>query len=153
LCVTVLERLAEPEALVAFGRQAKQEVLTKQQAYELARRLGVHLSEHGGTGQGVVGALAGVGLRMTGNDGRVKGWLRLRTSDGVASVADILAQTDLAGVRAMSGEVLDPDERVAVAEKPKAVFLDGRTFLMVSPAEDQCGVRWRTTCRKQLKKF
>jgi hypothetical protein len=153
LCVAVLERLTEPEALIAFGRRAKQEVLTKQQAYDLARRQGVHLSEHGGTGQGVIGALAGVGLRMTGNDGRVKGWLRLRASDGVTSVADILAQTDLAGVRAMTGEVLGPEERVAVAEKPKAVLLDGQTFLMVSPAEDGGLAPWRTTCRRQLKQF
>ncbi len=50
-------------------------LLTKQEAYMLANTTGVHLSENGGTGDGIVGALAGTGLRLDGNDGRFRGWL------------------------------------------------------------------------------
>lgn len=50
--------------LVDFGRRAKNEVLTKDLAYDLAVKLGVPLSEHGGTGDGVIGAVAGSGLRL-----------------------------------------------------------------------------------------
>jgi hypothetical protein len=153
LCVTVLERLAEPEAMVAFGRSAKELVLNKQMAYDLAAKLGVHLSEHGGTGQGVVGALAGVGLRMSGNDGRMKGWLNIRTDNGLARVGEILAQSSLQGVRSMAGEVLGHEEVIAIADKPKAVLVDGGTYLMVSPVDNADGVRWRTTPRQQLKRF
>jgi hypothetical protein len=153
LCVSVVDHLADPEAIIAFGREAKRSVLTKQQAYDLAGRLGIHLSEHGGTGQGVVGALAGVGLRLSGNDGRLKGWLRIETDNGVARVEQILAQTALGGVRTMDGALLGPDELVAVDEKPKAVLLEGRTFLMVSPAAANDAVRWRTTPRQQLKRY
>ncbi|MBQ2697091.1 MAG: hypothetical protein IJF59_00310, partial [Clostridia bacterium] len=64
LCVADMARLAAPERLVAWGYRAKKEVLTKDDAYWLAEQCGVHLSEHGGTGQGVVGALAAVGLRL-----------------------------------------------------------------------------------------
>jgi hypothetical protein len=153
LCVSVVERLSDSEAIIAFGREAKRAVLTKQQAYDLAGRLGVHLSEHGGTGQGVVGALAGVGLRLSGNDGRLKGWLNIDTEGGIARVDQILAQTALGGVRTMDGLVLDPHEIVAVDSKPKAVLLDGKTYLMVSPAPETDSVRWRTTPRQQLKRF
>jgi hypothetical protein len=153
LCVSVVDRLADSEAIIAFGREAKRSVLNKQQAYDLAGRLGVHLSEHGGTGQGVVGALAGVGLRLSGNDGRLKGWLNIDTEDGIARVAQILAQTTLGGVRTMDGMVLGPDEIVAVDSKPKAVLLNGKTYLMVSPAPESEPVRWRTTPRQQLKRF
>jgi len=153
LCVSVVDRLADSEAIIAFGREAKKSVLTKQQAYDLAARLGVHLSEHGGTGQGVIGALAGVGLRLSGNDGRLKGWLDIATDGGVARVGQILAQTILGGVRSMDGKLLGPEEIVAVDTKPKAVLLDGQAFLMVSPAADAGGVRWRTTPRQQLKGF
>jgi hypothetical protein len=153
LCVTVLEHLAEPEAMVAFGRSAKEVVLNKQMAYDLAAKLGVHLSEHGGTGQGVVGALAGVGLRMSGNDGRMKGWLNICTDNGLARVGEILAQSSLHGVRTMDGEVLGHEEVIAIADKPKAVLVDGGTYLMVSPVDNADGVRWRTTPRQQLKRF
>lgn len=60
--------------LAAFGNQAKVEFCSKGSAYELARSIPwVTLSEHGGDGAGVVGALAGVGLRLGGNDGRFRG--------------------------------------------------------------------------------
>ena len=64
LCVAVLDRVGPASELVSFGRRAKQEVITMTEAFTLAARLGVHLSEHGGTGQGVIGALAGAGLRL-----------------------------------------------------------------------------------------
>lgn len=153
LCVSVVEHLADPEAIITFGREAKGTVLTKQQAYDLARRLGVHLSEHGGTGHGVVGALAGVGLRLSGNDGRLKGWLRIETDNGLARVEQILAQTTLGGVRSMDGNLLGPDEIVAIDSKPKAVLFEGQAFLMVSPESGTEVVRWRTTPRQQLKRY
>ncbi len=153
LCVSVVEQLSDPEAVIAFGHSAKKEVLTKKAAYDMAARLGVHLSEHGGTGQGVVGALAGIGLRLGGNDGRLKGWLKIETCDGMASVSEILAQTSLGGVRTMDGELLAADEMIEVEEKPKAVLLDGKIYMMVSPVADEGRARWRTTPRSQLKKF
>ncbi len=155
LCVAVVDQLPDQDAVVTFGRKAKEEVLNKQMAYELAGQLGVHLSEHGGTGQGVVGALAGIGLRLGGNDGRLKGWLDIRTRDGRATVGEILSQVPLQGVRTMDGAILGPEQMVAVDDKPKAVLIDGGTYLMVSPEREACaeGVRWRTTPRHQLKKF
>ncbi len=153
LCVSVIDQLADPEAVITYGRLAKKEVLNKKIAYDLAAQLGVHLSEHGGTGQGVVGALAGIGLRLSGNDGRMKGWLRIETQDGMASVADIMAQTTLGGVRTMEGELLTAGEMVEIDSKPKAVFLDGQIYLMVSPVTDGGPVNWRTAPRSQLKKF
>jgi hypothetical protein len=153
LCVSVLDRLPDSEAIIAFGKEAKRSVLSKQQAYDLAQRLGVHLSEHGGTGQGVVGALAGVGLRLSGNDGRLKGWLNISTEDGTARVEQILAQTFLGGVRTIDGMVLGPDEIVAVDTKPKAVLLDGQAYLMVSPVTEAGEARWKTTPRQLLKRY
>ena len=87
LCVVAVERLSEPPALVAYGREAKERVFSKDEAYGIAAGLGVHLSEHGGTGIGVIGALAGAGLRLSGDDGRFKGKFTIPESrDGVARV-------------------------------------------------------------------
>jgi hypothetical protein len=55
----------------------------------------------------------------------------------------------------MDGAILGPEQMVAVDDKPKAVLIDGGTYLMVSPERVSSaeGVRWRTTPRHQLKKF
>ena len=59
------------DELVAFGRECQRRIVTQDEAHETARRAGVHLEGLGGTNQGVIGALAAVGLISTGDDGRV----------------------------------------------------------------------------------
>jgi hypothetical protein len=153
LAVAVPERVSDMPAVISFGRRAKQEVLKKQDAYDLASSLGIHLSEHGGTGHGVIGALAGIGLRASGNDGRIKGWLDIPSKNGVVSVSDILARFELGGVRTMDGELLGTNELIVVGEKPKAVYLEGAPFLMVSPLPAPAEHRWQTSCRRELKHY
>ena len=69
VCVARLEGV--PEAVKAFGRRASMELVTQTEALELAERSKVTLRALGGTGLGIIGALGSVGLRATGNDGRV----------------------------------------------------------------------------------
>ena len=52
LAVAVSNRVSDMGAVVDFGQRAKQEVVKKQEAYDLAEALDIHLSEHGGTGHG-----------------------------------------------------------------------------------------------------
>jgi len=154
LAVVIPERLGEPGLLMAFGLSAKERVLTKDEAYSLAEELGVHLSEHGGTGIGVIGALAGAGLKMTGNDGRFKGKFRLRAdADGAADVAHIKHQ-DIDEVRTLDGETLRDDERVVVGEHCKLVLRDGMAILMVKPSEgESAAAAWTVVDRKALRSF
>ncbi|WP_342345817.1 hypothetical protein [Shewanella dokdonensis] len=54
LAIVHLPQLDDAEALLTFGKAAKQQVLTKTDAYQLAQQLNIDLSEHGGTGQGLL---------------------------------------------------------------------------------------------------
>lgn len=153
LAVVVVERLQGPERLLAFGREAKERVIAKDEAYALAAELGVHLSEHGGTGVGVIGALAGAGLKLSGNDGRFKGKFRISAdSQGVADVAHIKHQ-DVDVVRTLDGEVLGDDERVFVGDHCKLVLRDGVAALMVEPSADPSVAAWTVVDRKALRSF
>lgn len=49
--------------MIGFGRMAAREVLSKQAAINLAARSGLFLKELGGSGNGIIGALAAVALR------------------------------------------------------------------------------------------
>jgi len=62
---------AVPQVVVDFGRRCQRDVVPQSDARALAAELQIHLEGLGGTEQGVVGALAAIGLASTGDDGRV----------------------------------------------------------------------------------
>ena len=149
LCVCIPEFLNEKDKmrLIGFGELAKKEVLTKEAAYDLAGCLGIHLSEHGGTGQGIIGALAGAGLRLGGNDGRYKGKMNVVASreDGLVSVDEICRQTRSAEVRDLQGNVLAGNQMIELGEYAKAVRKDSKKVVIVMPKADGTYI----TCTKE----
>jgi tRNA(Ile2) C34 agmatinyltransferase TiaS len=70
LCMIKREDLTDDmvKRLAAYGKCAKTMILRKWEACKLAESMPdqIHLSEHGGTGEGIIGALAGCGLRLSG---------------------------------------------------------------------------------------
>ena len=115
---------------------------------------GLHLSEHGGTGDGIIGALAGVGLRLGKNDGRVRGKLQVTGVNNTASVADIRRQVEVADITTVSGRSLGDEECIFLGEKVKAVFIAGRPVLLVTPLDPPLGqATWRTCTKEELKRY
>ena len=156
LCVAIPERIINPGWLIAYGFSAKQEVLNKDLAYGVAAELGIHLSEHGGTGDGVVGALAGTGLRLSGNDGRFRGKITIGMPGESLTVAEIYAKTYITRVRNKEdGRFLLPDERVELGEVVKAVLIDREAVLLVNLLADpgDRGAVWRTCSKDELKVY
>lgn len=153
LCIAPVETLAQPDALMAYGRDAKERVFRKDEAYRIAGDLRVHLSEHGGSGIGVIGALAGAGLRLSGNDGRFKGKVAIPgDGGGVACVGDI-REHGVDSVRTFGGDALGDDERVVVGPECKLVLLAGEAVLLVAPASGSSAAPWTVVDRKALRAF
>lgn len=152
LCVAVADRINQRERLISFGNDATCRVLTKESAFKLAAETGVHLSEHGGTGGGIIGALAGVGLRLGGNNGRFKGWLSVKDADRSITVAGLLSNYEIDDVRGMSGERPLPEDTVALDERIKTVLLDGICVLPVkkSAGEDS---GWINLSRDEIRRY
>ncbi|MBP7332386.1 MAG: hypothetical protein KBA08_08790 [Firmicutes bacterium] len=151
LCVVAAEQLQGAEELIAYGYETKKRIVTKEEAYTLARKLGVHLSEHGGTGLGVIGALAGVGLRMTNNDGRFQGRLKIKKPGATISVAEIKSSSPVDRVQSVDGYVLQENEEVRLGEKLKTVLLDGMRNLLVYRRES--GREWETCTNAHLENY
>lgn len=65
-------------SLIAYAKDAKDTVLTQEKARTLAKNLNIRLEGLGGTEDGVIGSMAGLGLAFAGNDGRflLKGSIR-----------------------------------------------------------------------------
>ena len=93
------------DRLIAFGRLAAVSVTSQAAAYEAAA--GSHLSGHGGTNDGVIGAAAGVGLTAWGWSGRLKEY---RPREG--GLARFGSQTTVAALSDAGIEVFPLDRNV-----------------------------------------
>jgi hypothetical protein len=152
LCVAVADRINERERLINFGCDATCKVLNKESAFKLAADAGVHLSEHGGTGGGVIGALAGVGLRLGGNNGRFKGWLDVKEADRVITADKLTCNYDIDEIRAVCGQTVNPGDTVILDERIKTVLLDGHCVLPVK-RNGSGNSEWINLSRDEIRKY
>ncbi len=155
LCIVETDKLDNRDILIEYGKKAKNTILNKKIAYDLAESLNVHLSEHGGTGDGIIGALAGTGLRLSGNDGRLKGHFFVGDVNSSIMVKDLLLKTGADIVKTESGYILKDDDMVRIGKKVKAVYLDYKAAVLVFPVEENNGecTLWETCSKEQLKKY
>jgi hypothetical protein len=93
--------------LQAYAREAQQRVLRLEDFDEKIAPHRLRVWSAGETGQGRIGAVCGVALRSTGNDGRFLELAGLREIRGRASVAEILERTGVDRVVDEQGSTLD----------------------------------------------
>jgi len=152
LCLAAFDAVADE--LVEFGRSAKQQVLTREQAHELAGRHCIHLE--GVTGQriGVIGALAAVGLRRGGHDGRFI-WLEgVRELTGISTAGTLLATTGIDSVETINGRPLPPEAEVTVDPWPRPVLLHGRAVLLTEQdGSDDERNGWRILSKEAIRRY
>ncbi|WP_022668096.1 hypothetical protein [Desulfospira joergensenii] len=156
LAVTLPMGPEDQGRLIDFGKRAKQEILSKEAAQGLARELGIHLSEHGGTGQGIIGALAGLGLRLSGDDGRYRGWYHLGRPGEILQVGTLCSLPFIDRLVTRSGKALMPEEKVSIgSEKTKTVRLDHGQVVVVFPNEEagQTGILYRTITKEESRQY
>lgn len=156
LCVVQKNEQLDSDRLIAFGQSAKQQVLCKEQAYRLAKESGIHLSEHGGTGDGVIGALAGIGLRLQGEDGRYRGWYHLGLPGTAITVGELCHYPFIDTVLTQSGSILAPDTPVCIgSEKIKTIRMRNQQVVMVTENEttEENTPYYRTITHREAKMY
>lgn len=118
--------------LIAFGKICATKVVTKKDAVLAAA--GVHLSGHGGTHDGIIGAAAGVGLTASGWSGRFIEFKKLRDFPELVRVADL----EQAGIVVVSVDrdapVPGPDDMVATKGWMRPRLWGARPALPVTAA-------------------
>jgi len=134
VAVAHTDQVAPP--LIAFGKDAKCTILTQEKARTLAKNLNIRLKGLGGTEDGVIGAMAGLGLAVELNDGRFIQRGKIRNVLGPCSVQQLLAAgidevCTLDGRTITSGIVMNEENK-----SPKPCPVNGRVILFV---EDRDG--------------
>ena len=132
ICIGKIDKIENKEELLKYAYDAKKRVLTKKMAYDLAKHCNLYLNEEGGDGQGVVGALAGVGLRLDGNDGEIKGGVEGFEKGEIVKVSDFLAHKEIRKVIDDDFNEVPADEEVKVRWKVKPVLHNGEPTLVIS---------------------
>lgn len=137
---------AVPADVVAFGRRCQREPVPQREARELARKVGIHLEGLGGTEDGVIGALAAVGLIASGEDGRVvhlNGWNWPDPFSGPQPVPAILDRGVAEIVERDSGRRVK-DGIVDVGKHLRPGYCGGRVILFVERAgTPEHGAEWK----------
>lgn len=134
--IAVAENHQITPALRTYGYEAKKSVLNQERARSLAADLGITLQGLGGTEDGVIGAMAGLGLASTQNDGRyiMKG--TVRNLLGPTS-AEILLKAGIDQIITMDGEVINRGTIfVPEGKSAKPCPVHGRALLYVEKRED-----------------
>jgi hypothetical protein len=129
LCLARWEIVSEQ--VMAFAGRAKLEVLTMPEAEQIASDSGLWLAGLTGTGGGIIGALAGVGLRRAGEDGRFLWLPGLRELMGVYPVAQICSNGHIDRICTLDGADVTPDTLVDLGEWVRPVLRGGQATLYV----------------------
>jgi hypothetical protein len=137
LCVA----LDVPQQVIEFGYYTKTTLVTQEEARRLADTHQLILRELGGTGGGIIGALAAVALASTGEDGRFISIGQIRELQGIQPVEAITA-AGISGVRTLAGQVVTSG-LIETGDKVRPALIGGEAVLLVEPA----GQQWRAIRR------
>ncbi|GAB7016594.1 ABC transporter substrate-binding protein [Methanogenium cariaci] len=123
--------------LIAYGRDAQKIVLNQEKARTIAANLGIRLEGLGGTEDGVIGTMAGLGLARGGNDGRYLLCGKIRDLSGPADVETLL-EAGIDAVYTTDGHLLR-DGHIIIDEgkSAKPCPVDGKKILFVEHVDGQ----------------
>jgi hypothetical protein len=147
VCIGFEKDFIDTKALIKYGFDAKQRVLNKDEAYAMAKLQNLHLSEHKNGGQGVIGALAGVALRLYGSDGRVKG--NLKIAQDKISVGELLQYDSIDEVCFEDGSLASTQIVVQINDKLKRVMLNHKSIVLIQKENDE----YTLLTTEQLRKY
>jgi hypothetical protein len=151
LCICPANKINKE--VLEYGESAKVMVLVKERARELAARYSIFLKELGGDGGGIIGALAAVGLRAGGNDGRLVELRGIKEISGHISVAELKSRTDIVTVRDSAGHELAGTELIESQDWIRPTLVGHQAILRVRPVENsQNPVIWQQIEQKHRSK-
>jgi hypothetical protein len=133
--------------LMEFGLKCSRQLVTQKEAINACT--GIHLSGHGGTNDGIIGAAAAVGLCAYGRSGRFIEFGRLRDFPSQVSVSELESR----GIMVISAdrEALTPAPQDIVDTQGwlRPRLWDGKVLL---PVTKNSGQTWETLAKKHRKK-
>ncbi|MFH1160342.1 MAG: hypothetical protein V1733_05270 [bacterium] len=149
LCIVLEENITDP--MVDFGKRAKHEILTTTETRKLARKFHFFLAGLTGEKIGIIGALAAVGLRFEGNDGRLLWLERLREVQGIFSARKYKELVPVDQVVDLNGKLLHPEATVKITEWCRPVVRNKKIVLFAKKTEGNENYEYQSASKEYIK--
>jgi hypothetical protein len=139
-CLAFMEKI--PDLIVEWGRRAKRELLTMEEAYTLAGNHEIFLKGITGEHTGIIGSLAAVGLRKDASDGRILWMPGLRETYGIHSSEELMKKIAIERIVNRSGEFIPLSSRIDLGDWFRPVMAEHLCTLYVEETHhDECEYR------------
>lgn len=136
-----------------WARTAKNRVLSRQEALQVARSAQIAIAGLTGSGAGVIGALAAIGLRFRGEDGRFLWLPDLQELTGVYSCAEIMSSAPIDRIESLRGRTPRPDEKIEVGKWIRPILREGRCVLLVEEERESKEFSWHLLGMEEVRKI
>ena len=137
-------------AIQEFGNAAKLRLLTLEETLELAEEQSIFLESLVGTGSGIIGALAAVGLHRYGSDGRFIWLPGLRELSGTYTVQELMELLHVE-ITTISGEALPIGAEISIGDWIRPVLREGRAILLADKEKQNGQIEWRLVDKPTVK--
>jgi hypothetical protein len=153
LCI--VKEKSIPDEIEEWGRRAKREVLLQHDAMNLASRNNIFLEGICGNKGGIIGALAAVGLRKTGNDGRFiwQPGKQMRDLQGTMTIEELKRGTQIDDVMTKEGKILAMDELIDLTDWVRTVLINNKTYVLAERNLKRSGSEWKTADKEYIRKL
>jgi len=141
------------EHVINWGQNAKVKVLRQLEATKLASDNGVFLKGLTGTNDGIIGALAALGLRKSGNDGRCI-WLEgkeLREIEGVYKIRDLFGMININSAMDIEGNILNESEKIFTGNWLRPVIRNNKITIIAEQSENTLNYDWKVADKEFIK--
>lgn len=130
------------EHIINWGKASQMMTLDRREALDLARSQGITAAGFTGSGIGVIGALAAVGLRSSGSDGWITWLPGLPDLKGVMTFSEILRISTFDYVKSLQGHTPDFRDRILLGEQVMPLLYNDRSLLLLAPAPRSADWEW-----------
>jgi len=154
LCIAVAEKITAE--VMNWGLNAKKEILNKPDADNLAKQNNILLEGLTGTQDGIIGALAAVGLRKSGNDGRyvwVKGKELRELTESVFTIEELKKITLLDSVRDLNGNTIPDKEKIYTGEWYRPVLKNNQITIFAEAIKGKTDYGWSVVSKEHIKRI
>jgi len=137
--------------IMEFGRRAKKEVLKIEDTIPITQRHNLFLEGLLNTRIGMIGALAAVGLRAWGNDGRLLWIKNLRETIGTYTVEEYLQKVAVDRIIDRNGNLLPQDTFISITEWCRPVMKDSQITLITEKISNDDKYTYRSAAKEYIK--
>jgi hypothetical protein len=151
LCMVEADKV--PDSIVEWGLTAKRDLVRQVDAHALAKKENIRLIGLTGNHDGVIGAMAAVGLRASGNDGRFVGLkgVDVRTINGIKTPAEIKKLVHLHRIVTADGLQIDEQSPISLEGWLRPVHRDGLITLIVNKIDDNGEFSYQLATKEHIK--